>query len=320
MQKIKNIKELEHERWLEFSHAFGNEGFFEDGIILAVDRMASLCGIMFGEDNASAGFTRMLAEIFKGHSQEEDWSTILDVNSSSIYSETPGGQLLHDLTAYADYGIILATTRNLAQREKLLEGQIKQAQGFLELLPLQQWGLANERLTQLIEKATARWKLDNAEPVNATELSVLSGRALQTIKNKLSGQYKEIRGTQKKIEASEALAWLATQKDFKMSIWREQDDPEVVDLFDVGLGQVFFLPVAKDGSVFHPNVKRDGKYLIDENGRERAIEDFDEALEALQSMHFPQWRRPTREGQWTRVKGIEWRRYSKDELDTITPS
>lgn len=319
MEKIENKKDIEHERWLEFSHSFGNDGFFEDGIILAVDKMASLCGIIFGEDNASAGFTRMVAGIFKGHSQQEDWSTILDVNSSSIYSETPGGQLLHDLTAYADYGIVLATTRNLAQREKLLESQIKQVQGLLELLPLQQWGLANERLTQLIEKATARWKLDNAEPVNATELSVLSGRALQTIKNKLSGQYKEIRGTQKRIEASEALAWLAAQKDFMMSIWREQDDPEAVDFFDTGLGHVFFLPVAKDGSVFHPRVKRDGKYLIDESGRERAIEDFDEALEVLQSMHFPQWRRPTREGQWTRVKGIEWRRYSKDELDAMTP-
>jgi hypothetical protein len=274
MEKIENIKDLEHERLLEFSHAFGNEGFFEDGIILAVDKMASLCGIIFGEDNASAGFTHMVAGVFKGHSQKEDWSTILNVNSSSIYSETPGGQLLHDLTAYADYGVFLATTRNLAQREKLLEGQIKKAQRLLELLPLQQWGLADERLTQVIEKAKARWKLDNAEPVNAIELSVLSRRALQTIKNKLSGQYKEIRGTQKKIEASEALAWLAAQKDFMMSIWREQDDPEAVDIFDTGLGQVFFLPVAKDGSVFHPNVKRDGKYLIDENGRERAIEDL----------------------------------------------
>lgn len=318
MQKIDNIKELEHERWLEFSHAFGNEGFFEDGIILAVEKMVSLCGLIFGEDNASAGFTHMVTGIFKGRSYEEDWSTILDANLSSIYSETSGGQLLHDLTAYADYGIVLATTWNWVQREKLLEGQIIRGQRLLELLPLQQWGLADERLTQVIEKATARWKLDNSKPVNAIELSTLSGRALQTIKNKLSGEYKEIRGTQKKIESSEALAWLMAQKDFKFSIWREQDDATVADAFDADLGQVFFLPVAKDGSVFHPGVNRDGKYLIDEDGTERAIEDFHEALEALQSMLFPQWRRPTKEGQWTRVRGIEWRRYSKDELNLMS--
>lgn len=314
MQKIENIKELEHERWLEFSHAFGNEGFFEDGIILAVDKMASLCGIMFGEDNASAGFTRMVAGIFEGHSKEEDWSTILDVNSSSIYSETPGGQLLHDLTAYADYGIVLAATRDNEQREQLLATQVQTAERLLELLPVERWNLSGEYLIILICKASTRWKLDNDKPVTARELALLSGRALQTIKNKLSGRFREIIGTEKCIEAREANAWLSVQKDFKASIWRHQNDEASLAQLDRGYEGVMFLPVAKDGSVFHPGVRREGKYLIDEEGREREFEDFEEALEALQLMMFPQWRRPTEEGGWTRVRSVEWRRYSALEV------
>ena len=177
-------------------------------------------------------------------------------------------------------------------------------------------GLDGDRLLVVLRKSLARWKLDNGDPVTADELAILSGRAPQAIKNKLAGQYKEITGSQDHIAAEEASAWLSRQKDYYPSIWREQDNTARLVETDMGLGEVLFIPVAKDGSLYHPGLVRDGKYQIDADGKEREFDTFEEALAALQKMHFPQWRRPTPEGRWTRVRGVDWRRIAVDQLET----
>lgn len=312
-----DIDQLVHERWLEFTRTFGNEGFFEEGVIGSMMSISKICEIFFGDVHASAGLNRMVRGAFPHRSEEENWEDILEDEFSMIFSETAIGHLLHDLTAYADFGIVLATARDSRQREEFLSKQIGAAKTLLRVLPVKQWGLDGEHLVKLLRKAIARWKVDTGQHVDAKELALLSGRALQTIKNKLAGKPAEIIGNQNRIEAREAAAWLAAQKDFNTSIWRDQDDTADLVETDRGLGEVLFLPVAKDGSVFHPGVRREGKYLVDEEGREREIEAFEEALASLQSMVFPQWRRPTAEGVWTRVRAVEWRRYSADEVTRL---
>ncbi|MCA0873889.1 hypothetical protein LCL97_23915 [Seohaeicola saemankumensis] len=306
-----------HERWLAFTYDFGSDAHFENGLIRSLEIMEKICGSFFGKENASRGFDQMVHGCFPHRTETDAWKTILDEEFAGIYSETPIGQLMHDLTAYADHGIVLSTAGDLEQREQLLTDQIHRAQELLDFLPTEFWGLNGEHLVSLIHKSIARWKVDFGEHIDARELSILSGLALQTIKNKLAGKPAEIVGNQNRIESREATGWLSVQKSFKPSIWRQQDDSEVIAEMKRGLGKVMFLPVAKDGGVFHPGLRREGKYVIGDDAGEREFEDFQEALHALQALLIPQWRRPTQEGTWTRVRAVEWRRYSEDDLSLL---
>lgn len=308
------INQTAHERWLAFTHSLGQDDYVEDGIIRAVKIMASICRVMFGDENADAGFTAMIGRILPDRPEEGNWEQMLEEEPAAMFFETPLGQLIHDLIAYADFGIVLTPTRDIQQRELLLETKLRQAEDLLHLLPVEQWELATEYMFKIIRKASARWKLDTGARLNAEELAVLSGRALQTIRNYVAGSPSIIRGNQNGIDAKEAEKWLSRQKDFHMSIWRQQDDTDNIATADLGLGKVLFLPVAKDGSVFHPGLRRNGKYVIDAEGRERDFEEFDDALKELQSMYFPEWRRPTSGGVWTRVRAVEWRRYGEDDV------
>ncbi|MCI2395076.1 hypothetical protein [Aliiroseovarius sediminis] len=314
MKANDDIAERVHERTIDFEHSFGNQDFFEEGVIRSLEVMFELCASYLGEECASRGFDTMVSCAFQRNNSDLGWREILDEDYCGIYSETQIGNLLHDLTAYADFGIVLATARDDDQRYQFLANQIQQAERLLALLPSQVWGLDDEHLVAVLRKSLARWKVDNGEPVTALELAVLSGRAPQTIKNKLAGNPAEINGSQMRIEAEEAAAWLSAQSDFNDSIWRKQCDAVSIVEADEGLGEVVFVPVAKDGSMFHAGLIKDGKYLIDAEGAEREFDDFDEALSALQKMPFPQWRRPTPEGRWTRVRCVEWRRVTRDEL------
>lgn len=312
-----NVADEVHRRTIAFEHSFGNEAFFEDGMIKSLSIMERICSIYFGEDNAAKGFGAMVGPAFGREDGSANWRELMEEEFCGIYSETQLGNLVHDMTAYADYGIVLALARDPEQREALLSGQVEQASDLLDVLPTEFWGLQSERLVQVLSKAKVRWKLDNGEHLDAVELALISGRALQTIKNKLAGDYAEIHGNQRRIDADEAKAWLAAQADFFPSIWRQQDDRDILPEADRGLGEVVFVPVAKDGSIFHPGVVRDGRYLVDKEGAERGFDNFDAALAALQSMFIPQWRRPTDEGIWTRVRGVDWRRMEVEHLNSM---
>jgi transcriptional regulator with XRE-family HTH domain len=68
------------------------------------------------------------------------------------------------------------------------------------------------------------------------------------------------------------------------------------------------VPFAKDGTCFNPNLRRlkDGDYMVGEKDREVTFKDFDAALEYLRKMKVAYWRRPNQNGNWGRVKEIDW--------------
>lgn len=115
---------------------------------------------------------------------------------------------------------------------------------------------------------------------------LLSGKAEQTVRNELSKKKDGLAGNWKEVLANAALAWLET-KNFLASIWQHQDDTEVLEQVNEPLTDVLFVPIAMDGSMFHPGLKKDGVYLLGGEGRERAVEDFDEALSILATMDIP---------------------------------
>lgn len=66
------------------------------------------------------------------------------------------------------------------------------------------------------------------------------------------------------------------------------------------------LPVARDGTCFHPGLIRSGEFAVGEKGDERRYDSFTEALQALRRMSVPRWRRPNEQGNWGIVSGIRW--------------
>jgi hypothetical protein len=68
------------------------------------------------------------------------------------------------------------------------------------------------------------------------------------------------------------------------------------------------IPEAKDGSRFTADlVLPDGTYRIGPKGDERNVHGYREALDALESMSIPRWRRPNASsGMAGIVTGVRW--------------
>ena len=77
---------------------------------------------------------------------------------------------------------------------------------------------------------------------------------------------------------------------------------------------VVFVPVAADGSSFHPGLARSGKFVIGAKGEEVPHATFEDALGALQRMATPRWRRPNDAGNWGIVSGRDWKRVERRQL------
>ena len=120
------------------------------------------------------------------------------------------------------------------------------------------------------------------------------------------------RGPNGGIVALSALSWLQRRKDFLQSIWNEderlEEGPEGAA---IEAGRMIFVPVARDGSIFNPGLIRGGKYQIGAKGEEQDFDSFEAALDALNAMPVPRWRRPNELGNWGIVSGIAWQRVER---------
>ncbi|PNQ95020.1 hypothetical protein C1S70_31080 (plasmid) [Azospirillum argentinense] len=222
-----------------------------------------------------------------------DWRQALDEANSSCFSEWPLGARLHDLTAYALYGIVLDGSEDTEERALHLEELVTEAEAFATQAPFTAWGLASNR-----------WALDTGRPVEPAALAEFGGVSGGRIRNMMSGTNRVFTAQDGRIPAVEALTWLATGKEFWTSIWREQPLPQYGNRSRPPLEQALFVPVARDALVFHPGLRRGAGYTIGPKGEEEQIADFAKALGKLQSMPVPYWRRPNAQGNWSIVSGI----------------
>lgn len=78
----------------------------------------------------------------------------------------------------------------------------------------------------------------------------------------------------------------------------------------------YSVPVASDGTVFHPGLRRKKGYEIGKrNINQHYVESFETALSELNEMEIPYWRRPSAgSGVYGTVKGIAWKDITKSEL------
>ncbi|WP_236021273.1 hypothetical protein [Sedimentimonas flavescens] len=159
---------------------------------------------------------------------------------------------------------------------------------------------------------------DNGEEtlgvVDIGSLAIFGGVTEGRIRNILSSGDGGLEKVGQYVTAVSAAAWLKGRKEFFASIWPQPDEavPEAPspDFSD----DVVFVPVAADGSHFHPGLARGGKFMIGAKGEEVSYPSFSEALSALQKMATPRWRRPNEAGNWGIVSGRDWKRIERRQL------
>jgi hypothetical protein len=276
-----------------------------------------------GNELADAGMAKIIQSVAGTAEAPADWRGVLADNESGCFSEWPLGQQLHTLAAYAHFGIALLPESAPDVRARDLEALVASAVIFRDLSPLALWLGADgaPQLEQLVLLAENRWALDNGKPVDAAALTLFGGVSEGRLRNMMSGAGRVFTpDADKKIPAQQALAWLADRDTFWPSIWRDQALPQHANRHGPPLEQPVFVPVGRDGSVFHPGLRRRGTYTIGEKGEERHVADFEEALAQLQKMPTPAWRRPLDEAgkSWGLVSGIRWERLDRAYLEALT--
>lgn len=307
------------ERATAFSAAFD---YGNDPAITLVDLVRAAGDFLakiVGAESADAGMKRILGTM--ASPGEATWREDLEENESGAFSEWPLGQMLHDLSAYAEYGIDLSAREHETEEQvsARLADMIEGANAFFRLCPLETW-LGENRPPQLEETillARNRWALDHDRPIEPEALSLFGGVKMSRMRNMLSGKDPELPRQDGLVPAFEAKEWLKGRGSFFPSIWRTARPMHDSTVAPYAHFAPIFVPEAKDGSVFHPGLERRNGFTIGEKGHEIQVPAFEEALRQLQEMPFPAWRRPASDrGGWGIVRGVTWTRVSLAELDS----
>ena len=178
------------------------------------------------------------------------------------------------------------------------------------------WLAPLDDLPKTIAAAQGRWKLDiTREALTVEEVAALAKVSAKTIRNLLSKGDLQREGST--IPADAAGSWLNGSPNFKPSTWRDAEPrqkPEAAPSID----RPVFVPHDGDGRAFLPDVKTPGGYVLGSKGAEEKFDDFWAALNRLQEMDTPRWRRPsTGSGRPSIVIGKGWKRMSIAEIEQM---
>jgi hypothetical protein len=294
----------------QFDSRFDPADSLPEFVLAAGDYLARIVG----KEDVDAGMAQIVSRVVGVSGRDinatSEWRTAIIENRSNCFSEFKIGEPLHNLAAYARYGIILHDSEDAEELSKHLMGLLKEAEDLEFKTPFSQWGLNPiNSITYIIKIARNRWALDNKLPVEPVALAFFGGVSEGRIRNMMSGADSKFEPENGRIPAQQALKWLADRPEFWNSIWREQSLP----LYETGKGdhveKAIFIPVSRDGSTFHPDLRRGQSYTLGKKGEEIQVADFDEALAHLQRMPVPYWRRPNAAGNWGSVSGVRWERF-----------
>jgi hypothetical protein len=276
-----------------------------------------------GTGAVEAGMKHIIGTLAR--ESDTTWREDLEEGENGAFSEWPLGAMLHNLSAYAYYGIDLSV-REHDDEERVavrLQEMIETAESFLRICPLEAW-LGEGRSPQLettILLARNRWALDHDRPVEPEALAIFGGVKMSRMRNMLAGKDPDLRRENGLVPAHEAHSWLAGRDSFYPSIWRTARPTYSGEVHTSSYLAPLFVPEARDGSTFHPGLERRNGFTIGEKGKEFQVPTFKDALRELQEMPVPAWRRPASgRGGWAIVRGVSWARVSWDELDSLARS
>ncbi|MES2336252.1 MAG: hypothetical protein V4551_16475 [Pseudomonadota bacterium] len=276
-------------------------------------------------ESAAAG--PLLDLISGGTDRAETWRDAIRAPSLSLLdAEWVGAVFLDHAGLYGLYGV---TPEEISFGERDL-WLAKLGLGLLDWESIAQ-RRPDSRVALILKLARSRYVLDkDISPENACReeeeystlddavdveaLAIFGGVTEGRIRNILSSGDGGLEKVGQRVTAVSAAAWLKGRKEFFASIWQQPDEvvPEAPspDFSD----EVVFVPVAADGSHFHPGLARGGKFMIGAKGEEVQYGSFDEALSTLQKMATPRWRRPNEAGNWGIVSGRDWKRIERRQL------
>jgi len=234
-------------------------------------------------------------------------------------------QFMVGLSAFAFWGLppspnvsFYGVTSKTPDISSVIEAYIALARKLQAAAP-NGWGSTQE-LTKTVLAAEARFRLDMDKDVTIEQLAALAQISPKSIRNlltpKAGGEVFETNAAGE-IRCDSALRWLLSRSDFKTSIWQEGLPPSraVRQIETDDLGDVLFVPVAKDGSWFDPiSCQTKNGYMIGPKGAEETIADYRAALERLARMPTPYWRRPNNLGNRGIVAGVSWQRKVVSDL------
>lgn len=285
--------------------------------------------LILGADAVDAGMSEMLRR--RAGRCDGPWREALRNEEVNLWTETELGQLLFDAGAYAFYGIGPSEAQAIEDMVAFVSAFCSRSPTALWLdaaAPAMQpsiedreafgtWLMANQgrELRKLVMLAENRWALDNDRPVEPAALAIFGGVGEPRIHNMTAGVNRTFnKDADGRIPAHEALAWLDGRESFWPSIWRTHRSEEF-GAPSMPVARPVFVPVARDGSIFHPGLARNGTFTVGPKGEEVHEADFETALAMLQGMPSPFWRRPNERGSWGIVRGMRWERLDRAELD-----
>jgi len=324
------MNDLIKKRWEEFNAEHADYESSVIGHVLGAFGQGYLVS-MFGWEVAESGMRGIyqalgidfegLHPLFSGPDL-----TIEELKKFRIYSGVVA------LRAYADYGLPVAfdefgsapldahdipeKAEERAQHIKALIdncSEVESTYGFF----------AGTEVERTLKAAKARWAIDTGDhnsSVLPEELAALAGVSVKSIRNLLAPDNESGLHAlnDRSVPVPEARSWLKSRSGFRSSVWQIEEytvaREKHPDPTQEPLEAVVFVPMAKDGSWFSPEHNRSGKYRVGPKENEQALEDYMEALNVLNCMDPPMWRRPSAKGQWGIVAGVAWTRKTTAEL------
>lgn len=254
------------------------------------------------------GNTQTAKAFAQFHNCSGDWHEA--VAETDFYLETRLGDRLSNLSAYAVFGLLIRADPEDEQIRETLET----VEDLLVDCPPDHWlpQADVEPLLPTALMARARWNLDNGTGLAPEGLALLGGVKLTRIRNMMSGSSPELPKDVMGLLSNEAArAWLDNRDCFLPTV--SQDEGVAVPANAAAL-QPVFVPVARDGSIFTPDLARNGRYQIGDKGAEEHVSNYEEALAKLQIMPVAKWRRPNENDNWGIVSAVEWRRVDRSSL------
>ncbi len=309
-----------------------------------VPQAAEIVTVVYGDD---AG-RKIASEILRiaGVNNEDDAYAWREAVSAIDPTETnsPFLEDLHELTAFARFGIFTVweslgckgesfwAKKSIRPAADVPEAVMRVCDRIRILLDLVPDGEKKaSELAVLRDMALARLAYDAGDLLTVHQLAALSDVTVKRVQNAVYADKKApMVDAENRVTREGCDRWLA-DRDYQPSIWQQvqglgelkQDWGLDVILETIGENPLYddfvFVPVADDGSVFRPALKRERvqHFSIGAKGAEETVEDFDEALKKLSRMAVPHWRRPNASGNWGIVSGQSWKRIRRVELEAL---
>jgi hypothetical protein len=272
---------------------------------------------LVGEETAAAPLRQLVQPVAdQGYPNAETWRDVVD-DIFAAGSVWPISERLQNALLYGMYGVTPANIQP-EDRGKWIANLVKEVVAFAGRSDVQAMEGEANAIVRIANLSSSRHALDTGRgEVDVHSMSVFASVSEGRVRNLLSGAEGSLeRGHEGGIVAMSALTWLQKRKGFLNSIWAEEElvtteGCEPADPID--LDRIIFVPVARDGSIFNPDLVRSGVFQVGAKGEEQNFNTFSEALLALNTRPVPRWRRPNDKGHWGIVSGVSWQRVERQQ-------